>query len=711
MSSLESSIAAIFRVEVSELLDTLGQGVERLRALPPGERAEPLSKLMRVAHNIKGVAASVGISAIERLAHASETALKELTQPEKDAGPAAAVLLEAVTAMQHLAQGKEGPPEEIPALVERLLGSVGASLSGNPAAAAPGPPPRPESPAPAVTEEAAAPASVRVETRRLDLLMEHTGELLATHARQAARVGELAELRDELERLQDLATPDRPALVTAMRRLDTLLVHERRELEAFGRLTRDLGSAIKRVRMLPLEGLAPSWRLLVRESAQQLGRQVELAVEVGDIELDKHVLDRIRDPLIHLLRNAVAHGIEAPGERKAAGKPAAGQVRVRATAQGTRVQLEVSDDGRGLDPARIGEAAVRKGLVSAERLAQLAPDDTVALIFEDGFSTAQTVDEVSGRGVGMSVARSQVQALGGQVQVAFAGRVGACFTLTLPVSVVSRRGLLVRAGKTVYALPIDHVLRTARAPRSGLERTDGRERTTIVRDEAGAPVRGFSLAALMGQREEARGDHLRVVILEHQGLRFGVFVDEVLREEDYVTKPLPSNLEGVRGVDGAVILADGSLAVAIDVAELARAERHPAGVARAEPTASAGRKLRVLVVDDVLTTRTLHRGALEAAGCEVSTAADGEEAWEALQRARFDVLVSDVQMPRLDGFGLTGRVRAQAATRDLPVILVSALDRPEDLAAGASAGANEYLVKSHYEVEKLVAAVKRFGAR
>jgi two-component system chemotaxis sensor kinase CheA len=703
MNPLEQ-IAAVFKAEVAEQLDALAQTVESLLPLVPEARREPIERCMRVAHNIKGIAASVGYEDIRELAHATETALSaQQAEPTRPIEPACATVLEAITAMQQIAEGRPLGAEPLAMLVARLSGKKADARSAPAAASAPAAPSVPAEPSAAMA------ASVRVEAARLDKLMTYAGELLVTHARLSARGEGLLRLRESIERRFDgLDEETAAALSPLLREVDAIIDADRRELGAFGRLTHDLGAAMKQVRMMRLDGLGPAWRQLVRESAQQLGRKVELTIEVGEIEIDKYVLDRIRDPLIHILRNAVAHGVEPTAERAAKGKPETGRIAVRASLHGAQVRLEVSDDGRGLDEKRIGEAALRKGLIDQARLARLSAEEIRALIFEEGFSTAERVDQVSGRGVGLNVVKANVAQLGGMLRVSATSELGgASFELMLPVSVVSRKGLLVRAGGSVYALPIEHVQRTVRVALDSLEKVDGEP---VVRPAGAEPIRLRRLAQLMGRSAEKAAGLTKVVILERGESQLGLAVDEVLREEEYVVKPLPRNLAGVAGVDGAVILADGALAVAVNVPDLfLTAASRSSGSSGSEGNGEArpARK-RILVADDMLTARALQRSILEGAGYEVSLAADGEEAWSVLQREHFDVLVSDVQMPRLDGCALTERIRADSRLRDLPVVLVTSLSSPAEIAAGGKAGANSYLIKGQYESEKLLATLRRF---
>jgi two-component system chemotaxis sensor kinase CheA len=616
-------------------------------------------------------------------------------------------LLDSVTLMQRMAAGND-LDDEAAVVAEQLLEGKPLQTAAAPAAAE-------QKPSASAASDSAAIASVRVESRRLDRLAEYAGELLAMHARLTDRDESLQRFREALnEGIRELPTEARTLMNPLARNFERLLEADRGELERFGRLTSDLGEAMKHVRMMRLSSLAPTWRQLVRESAQKMGRQIELEVDVGEIELDKFVLDQIRDPVIHLLRNAVAHGIEPSQDRLALGKRDVGKIAIAAGLNGAMVRLEVSDDGRGLDPRYIGERAVRKGLLEPARLAQMAPTEVVELIFQEGFTTAENVGSVSGRGVGLGVVKSQITALGGRVAILLKPTLGgSTFELTFPVSVVSRKGLLVRSRSSVYALPIEQVMGTVRISRRDLQTVDGEP---VWAAPGTGPLKLRWLSRLMGQPPEATGtDRLKVVVLSWGEARLGLIVGEVLGGDEYVVKRLPSNLGGIQGVDGAVILADGSLAVALNVQGLfaAAASRSPvetqsASPSEAPPKDEPARAKRILVVDDQLTTRAVHRSLLESCGHQVVLAADGEEAWEVLQREPFDLLVSDVQMPRLDGYALTARIRQSTPLKDLPVILVTARGTPEDIAAGAKAGANEYLVKGQYESEKLLASIRRF---
>jgi len=700
MTQRREKLLVIFRDELAENLDQLAQRLETLRAGGGADPGETVDAAFRIAHNIKGASRIVDMLPVSELAHAIEEVLSPLrAKGEAPSPPDLDRLFEAVTLMGRLGAGED---------LAAAAGDLTAALMKS-APPAPSEQPRPgaESAAVRSPDVAAAPeGSVRVEIGRLDRLMAATGELLATQARQAARLTALVRLAGDLRDAgRQLPSAQRPRFVQLSRALDSFLREEGQERRRFGYLTDEIGTAMKRVRMLPLSGLAAQWRSIVRDVAERLGKEVHLTVEVGNIELDKHILDGLRDPLMHILRNAVAHGIEAPAGRHAAGKPGAGTIVVRASMRGSMVQVEVGDDGRGLDPAAIAAAAGRRRVATSEQLARMDETEVCDLLFAPGFSTADAVTEISGRGVGLDVARQRLRELGGHVAIRARGALGgAALELTLPVSLVSTRGLLVRVGPAIFALPVELIERTLRAGAGEVQRVDG---VAALPQPGGEPLPVRWLATLMGVPREPDPGKLTVVVLARGASRLGLVVGEVLGEEELVTKRLPWNLKRVKGIHGAVILGDGRLAVVVDPLQAFDATRSAAGSAETVLVAADTARPRVMVVDDSLTSRALERSILEAAGYEVVVMVNGRQAWETLRQEPVDLVVADVQMPEMDGLELTRRIRAESASQHLPVILVTSLGSDADLAAGADAGADAYIVKGRFDQRELLEAVKR----
>ncbi|MGH7805696.1 MAG: hybrid sensor histidine kinase/response regulator, partial [Candidatus Binatia bacterium] len=402
-----------------------------------------------------------------------------------------------------------------------------------------------------------------------------------------------------------------------------------------------------------------------------------------------------------LLRNAVDHGLEPSDERRARGKSPQGRVLVKAELRGGQVEVIVADDGRGLDLASLREHAVRRGLP-----ANADPSELARLIFLPGLSTAKTITDVSGRGVGLDVVKSQVEALHGSVDIRHEPDRGACFVLTVPLTLTILRALLFRVSGHTFAIPSVAVAQLVRGSKGAIRRVVGRDVLVL----GGSPVPVVSLAGVLGfeRGEPPAGGRPSVLLLAAGEQRVGFVVDEFVAEQDVMVKNLGRRIGRVRHVSGATILPDGGVALVLSAADLARTAL-TGTVARPlaieSETVVALRRKKLLVVDDSLTTRSLEKSILEAAGYEVAVAADGEAAWQLLQRQAIDLVVSDVDMPRMDGFALATALRTSERLRNLPIVLVTARATEEDRARGIAAGANAYLTKSAFDQRSLLETI------
>lgn len=681
-------LKTVFAAEAGEKLEALHATIAALARGTAAEQPALAQQAMRDAHGLKGSAASVGLEDVARCAHALEDVLSGVSRGEApfDAGHAASVL----DALQRtLAAGLESG-DRVAAHVVGLAEDAEVA--------------------------AAALHSVRVDSRRLDRLMGFAPDLLEVRVRIDERSRAIDAFGEDfaglLRKLPDTLRAEGKALAAQLSRVTRT---DRQDAHAFHRLGDELRGALHQIRLVPLRSLAPAWRAAAQDAAHAGGKEVDLQLDAGDVELDKEVLDRVREAVIHLLRNAVSHGIEAPAARAAAGKSPRGVVRLSARMDGDRVRLEVADDGAGLDLAALGRAALAAGRISADALQALPEDRLSELVFETGVSTRGEVDRVSGRGVGLDSVRRAVVALGGHSTATRAGALGgAAFTLSFPVQLLSIRGLIVRVAGVVYAVPSTFVERCLRVAAADIQALGG---STAIRLKGQAPLRMFSLGTVLGLADGATvpGGKQPVVVLARGSTRAAMAVAEVLREEEFVVRPLPWNLTTVRGICGATALGDGTLAPVLDVDEVlvrGLAERaRPDGTERAgapPPGAAPPRgRARVLVADDSPAIRESYRMLLASSGYDVAVAEDGAVAYEVLSRGGYDLLVSDIQMPRLDGLELTRKLRAHPSLSRLPVVLSTSLGRPEDVARGMEAGADEYVVKEHAAHGKLLAAVAR----
>ena len=513
-------------------------------------------------------------------------------------------------------------------------------------------------------------AVVRVAAQKLDLLLTRSAELVAIAARAD-------------DKRDDALTALR-MLVKECRAKDRMpsrgLKHLAGELNRFGaavdadtaaiaHAAAALDAEIRRVRMQPFSAACEGFERIVRDLCLACAKDADLVIEGGNIELDRSIIERVKDPLLHLLRNAVDHGIEPASVRRAAGKPPTGRITVGAALRGARVEVTVADDGPGLDLASIRAAADARHLPPAEG------HDLAQYVFLPGFTTAEIVTEVSGRGVGLDAVKTSAEAMRGSADVTFAPDRGTTFVLTLPLTLTTIRAVLVEAKGQCFALDVALVERVLRADRGRL--TNVEDRTFILSEDGAVPVVSLSnMLGLTGKPAEAKGDQtLPLVLLAADNRRIALLVDKFLGEQEILVRSLGKRLIRVRYLSGGTTLPGGRIAFILNVPDLVRNARRRVPLPIMEEPAqasSSATRTRVLLADDSLTTRTLERSILEVAGYEVIAAADGREAWRLLQEQGADIVVSDIEMPFMDGIALTDAIRRSPRFKELPVILVTA---------------------------------------
>jgi two-component system chemotaxis sensor kinase CheA len=472
----------------------------------------------------------------------------------------------------------------------------------------------------------------------------------------------------------------------------------------------ELEQEVKRVRMLPLTTITGTFGRMVRDLARESNKEAVLQIVGGDTELDKRVLEQIKDPLIHLLRNAVDHGIESISQRKVVGKPRAGTITLTAEQLGKDVLICVSDDGGGLDLEAIRMTIARRGGADVQTLNE---EDLKEAIFNAGISTSPIITDISGRGVGLDVVRRNVEALHGRIDVDSTPGEGTIFTLTLPLTLTSSRGLLVHVSSEMFAIPHNAIERIMLVRPKEVVSLEGHD--TVLYN--GRPLTLVRLGDILGlpladgRQEEA---HIPVVVLAAAERRMAFTVDALAGEQEVVIKGLGKQLSRVGGIAGATVMGSGEVVLILNVADLIklglRSDHRSilAALTRTAPTVEERARRRILVVDDSITTRTLEKNILEAAGYVVQLATDGQEALGAIATGGVpDLIVSDVVMPRLDGFGLTQRIREDPQTASVPVILVTSLDSSEDKARGIEVGADAYITKSSFDQNNLLETIEQ----
>lgn len=693
--ALRARLRALFLDELEQHVLVLNRGLVALEQGPAGgDTAVLVNQMFRSAHSLKGAAQAAAVEPVAGLCHALEAALARLRDGRADPGGVPLEpLFEAVDALATAGRQlrEEGDVTGLP--VTGIVRSLSATAGSAPAASATaGSPPaverRPHAvaperaegdrrvqPTPAQSPERSTLTAVRVPAGRLEALLSRAGEMVLA-----------------CERVHAVATRSASPEAAAADRLLTSA-------------QRALADAVRQTGMVPFSEACAGLDRVTRDVAHAAGKQASLVVRGGDVEMDRPILDGLREPLLHLVRNAVDHGIEPASERVAAAKQPSGTVTVEASLQGAMVAVAVSDDGRGIDAERVRTAAARRG-IGASRGDH--GDDVLDLVFAPGVSTAPFVSEVSGRGVGLDAVRAGVEALGGSVGIESRPGAGARVTLLVPVTRSVTRVVLVASGQEVVALPTSGVVRMASASVDDLRVVEGR--TMLLSGGRLLPVASLSHALGTDVAEPAPGAPLHVVIVDTQAGDAVLVVDGLVSEQEAVVKPPPPRLAGLPGVLGATILPTGRVALVVNPATAVRtamgsARPLPAPVGAEEPPL----RRRVLLVDDTLTTRTLERSILETAGYDVVVAVDGANALEVLeaQGADVDAVVSDVNMPRMDGLALCEAVRSSSRLRHLPVVLVTSLASEEDRRRGVEAGADAYIAKSEFDQSMLLDTLAR----
>ena len=735
----DKELRSLFKAESDEHLQGLEDSVLELEKSPGDGTIR--NDAMRHAHSLKGAARMLGLKDIEHLAHRLGDLFRETDDaPALDPGRFD-VIFRAIDGLKALCRqaitGKK-TDADADALIEAI------DTGHPPPAEKPESPPAPEAteprgptPDPGTPEEAVGEKSlppdtsietIRVHTQDLDRLLTDAGELTVARHRlhhhveglealaemPAAIAASLGSLREDA--LQQ-ADPEAEASIT------DLTEHCRAELAALGqrlaeasrRLSEDhsrlemvnqaLESRINDVRMLPLSTLFGLFPRTVRDLARAGNKQVRLVTQGDDTTADKRVIEGLKDPIMHLVRNAVDHGIEPPEQRRQQGKEETGTIVLRGYQTPSRVVIEVLDDGRGLDRKKIREKAIETGL-DADGESGMTDERLGEIIARPGFSTAETVTEVSGRGVGLDVVRRGVNDLKGQLEISSRAREGSRIKMTLPISLATTNVVLLALADQRFALPTETIVTTGRAALDEIVPVGGRMSLNVE----GEAVPVVDLGEVLGIPRDAPAEPSWLqnhVILAVGDRRAVLLVDDVLEEQQVIIKPPGAFIRHLSCISGACILRSGDIAMVLRAADLMDSpERHVTESALAA-TETTPEPETVLLAEDSAVTRIQEKRILENAGYRVVMAVDGQEALEKLEHADADMIVTDITMPRLDGLALTERIRRHPRHHELPVILMTMLDREADKQRGLEAGADAYLMKSSFDQHELLETIRR----
>lgn len=736
----QCSLMELFRTEADTQLALLTHGLLLLEKDPSVR--EQLEEMMRAAHSLKGAARIVNLGAAVKLAHSMEDCFVAAQQNRLvfQRGHVDS-LLAAVDLLTKISQTPEAEigrwEAEARMDVDTQLDRLAAILREPPGDAAVAPLPvaarasEPESiPKSRETEvgDARCDRVLRVKAEHVNRMLGLAGESLV-ESRWLRPFGEslleLKKIHGQLERsmavlrdsLSGLFIDERTEKAWAASRkyiqdCQELLATRFSELDMFDRRSSNLSYRLYHealaCRMRPFaDGLAGFPRM-VRDVARKLGKEVRLVMVGEGTQVDRDILEKLEAPLAHLVRNAIDHGLELPADRQAAGKPSEGTLRIEARHSAGRLVIVVSDDGRGIEIERVRKTVVKRCLTTAETAAQLSEAELLEFLFLPGFSVREEVTEISGRGVGLDVVQSMVKSVRGTIRVASEKGRGTRFQLQLPLTLSVLRTLLVEIAGEPYAFPLAHVLRTVKLDPSAVESLEGIQHFKVEGKRVGL-VSGHQV---FGHPEPAEPPPaLSIVVIGETNQRYGLSVDRFLGERELVVQPLDARLGKIKDISSGSIMEDGSPVLIIDSEDLIRSIEKLANqrsLARLSagggPGSLSGRK-RILVVDDSLTVRELQRKLLTAKGYQVELAVDGMDGWNALRQGDFHLLISDIDMPRLDGIELISMAKQDPRLRGIPAMIVSYKDREEDRRRGLEAGADYYLSKGSFHDDTLVRAV------
>ncbi|MCG6553104.1 MAG: hybrid sensor histidine kinase/response regulator [Candidatus Magnetominusculus sp. LBB02] len=773
----DKELRELFNAETQEHIQNIEEGLLQLERNVPGDKKALMEGLFREAHSLKGSARQLGVNKIELLGHTLEDMLNAAKRGEKElssanvnniyrcldainelleeavAGKASSVNVSLMIAELKGQRAVEPAPvkkadvveDEKPPQCEILtLGKEVAAERSQEAVKPPEVKPLQESatktqdslkadeddkaavhdyepPTAAQEGKKFAIDTIRVEAYKLDALMLHIGELLVLKNRINQRLNDIQEtmhmwntkLLSELKGSLTHAGFDTQieSFTGALNNLKGALYEDDAR---FSFISKEIEERARTLMLLPLSNIFNPFKRMIRDLSNQQSKEIDYLVEGGETKAEKRILEEMKDPLMHIIRNAIDHGIEAPDERLKRGKNRTGTITVKAYKSPASVIIEVIDDGRGLNIEKIKETAIKQKLASAETLMGMPLSELYNFIFTPGFTTSPIITDISGRGVGMDVVKTALTRLKGTIKVDSLPTQGCRIIITLPITISTTRVFIVKAAERTFALPIDSVKTTFIAPLTEIYNIDGQK--TITYDNSPmSVVHAADILDLKGDngrgqaiKTKPQASKLPCIVFTIDGDNFGVMVDVLVDEQEVVVKSYGGILKSVRNVIGSTILGTGEVCMVLNPSDILKTIKSK-GIAAASLTTvdAQERPYAVLVAEDSITTRTQMKRILEGAGYEVTVSVDGMDALRKLELAKYDAVVSDVQMPNMDGLTLTETIRKNKKYKELPVILVTTLSSDEDMKRGADVGANAYISKPAFDRQIFLDTLKR----
>lgn len=747
-------LQATFRIEAEEHIQKLTAGLIELEKLPiSAKNTEIVETIFREAHSLKGAARSVNKKDVESICQILESIFGKIKNEGMNLVASQYDLIHsAINCISGMVSGSETKTsveckellEKINSILVEKTKSVNDDVEEIPTPKSDENTSRNESSAGGVAavtsfgeEKLQQSETVRIPTSKLDPLFLQAEEMIQSKIAAVQRISELKTIIDFIEtwKKETRKWESHHSVAKGMH-LKEIIDHEKEKLDELtgkisnvyqaldndqrihGRMIDYHVESMKSILMLPISTIVEGFPKFVRELARSKGKEVELIINGKEVEVDKRILEELKVPLIHLVRNCIDHGIDKPSERKNLNKPAHGKVTLSFnTTESRHIEIIVSDDGSGIELEKVRNAALKTGVITNETSEKLSVQETLLLIFQSGISTSQIITDISGRGLGLAIVREKVEKLGGSVTVESQPKIGTTFRLILPLTLSTLRGVIVNASEHLFVIPTINIERTLRVNSDTIKTVENKK--TIMIEGKILTVANLSkiLQLTNGngknrtkeKKEDSQTNIVQLIVLSYADKKIAFEVDDIVEECQILVKELGKQLSRVRNINGATVLGSGKIVPVINVSDLLKSAinaDYSFKEAR-EVEAETSRQYRILVIDDSITSRTLIKNIVETAGYVVETAVDGIDAFTKALVGKYDLIVSDVDMPRMNGFELTAKIRKEKKLSELPVVLVTALESREDREHGIDVGADAYIVKSSFDQSNLLEVIKK----
>lgn len=746
-----------FKEEASEHLQKLNEGIITLESEPDNE--EVISELMRSAHTLKGSSKMVGLLKISEIAHKVEDLFLAVKDKKIKAGSHVSdAIFNALDAILYLVN-EAAPDKETDFDNQEIIDELDLLLE-KPDSDEKNDDLRVVKEKKKETEEdikeeereteksfkigdkteekikdkiKKTTETIRVKTNQIDTILNLVGEIVINQIKAERRQLDLKNLNSKIDdqlsnldqlkeiinfMLSDTNGDSKNYLDSSIERLKASIIESQKaslqifknygdDISQMNIVVNELQEKSMVIRMLPISTIFNKYPRAVRDLAKEFEKKVNLVIKGETTELDKKVLEEINDPLIHLVRNSVDHGIEKPEERKRLGKKEVGQLILSASHEGDHILIEISDDGRGIDPEKIKQTAIKKGYINEDEASGLDEQDILYLIFESGFSTSTIITDVSGRGVGMDIVKKKIEEeLKGSVKIESNLGKGVKYTLMLPLTLAIIRALLIKVGDRIFAIPTTALEETIKINQRKIQKIKGKEAFQL----RGNFIPLVSLSNILGLKERGSVDgDISIVIINSGGRRIGFKVQDLIFEQQIVIKTLGNHLKKVTNIAGTTILGEGEIVLILHIPDLIKSAREIEGLKAwyKKKKGSKQSEVKILVVEDSLTTRELEKSIFEAAGYQVDLAINGQEALSLLDQKNYDLVVTDIQMPLMDGFELTKTIKENDKLKQIPVVILTSLENDTEKQKGIEVGADAYIVKSTFDQASLLNTINR----